>query len=87
VKLGGDLTVSAMEVDAVKVPEVPVTATVAGPTVAVLLAVSLSTLVPVVGFGTNAAVTPLGRPDADRFTLPANPPASATEIVLVTLLP
>jgi hypothetical protein len=76
-----------MLVEAVRLPEVPVIVTVAGPVAAMSLAVSLSTLVPVVGFGTNAAVTPLGRPVADRFTLPANPPASATEIVFVTLLP
>jgi len=38
-----------MVVDAVRLPEVPVTVTVAGPVVAVLLAVSVSVLVPVVG--------------------------------------
>ena len=40
---------------------------------AVLLTVSVSTLSPVVGFGLNAAVTPLGRPDAARVTLPVIP--------------
>ena len=45
------------------------------PTVAVLLAVSVSSLksVVVVGFGENDAVTPLGRPETARLTLPANP--------------
>jgi hypothetical protein len=89
VKLGvaDEFTVSASFVVAVKLPEVPVIVTVADPVVAVLLAVSVSTLVPVVGFVANAAVTPLGRPDAARVTLPVNPPTSVTVIVLVPLLP
>lgn len=61
--------------------------TVDEPVVAVLLAVSVSTLVPVVGLVPNAAVTPLGRPDAAKVTLPLNPPTSVTEMVLVPLLP
>jgi len=44
-------------------------------------------LVPVVGLVPNAAVTPLGRPDAANVTLPVNPPASITEMVSVPLLP
>jgi len=89
VKFGDDaaLTVSAMVAVAVKLPEVPVMVTVADPVVAVLLAVSVSTLVPVVGFVPNDAVTPLGRPDAASVTLPENPPTSVTVIVLVPLLP
>ena len=38
-----------MVVDAARLPEVPVTVTVVSPVVAVLLAVSVSVLVPVVG--------------------------------------
>ena len=82
-----EFTVRASVVDAVKLPEVPVIFTVADPVVAVLLAVSVSTLVPVVGFVPNAAVTPLGRPDAARVTLPVNPPTSVTVIVLLPLPP
>ena len=82
-----EFTVNARVVVAVKLPEVPVIVTVADPVVAVLLAVSVSTLVPVVGFVPNAAVTPLGRPDAARVTLPENPPTSVTLIVLVPLPP
>jgi len=82
-----EFTVSASVVVAVKLPEVPVIVTVADPVVAALLAVSVSTLVPVVGFVPNAAVTPLGRPDAAKVTLPVNPPISVTVIVLVPLLP
>src|SRR3984885_5268205 len=82
-----EFTVNASVVVAFKLPEVPVIVTVAFPVVAVLLAVSVSTLDPVVGFVLNAAVTPLGRPDAARVTLPVNPPTSVTVIVLVPLLP
>ena len=81
------LTVNAIEVVAVKLPEVPVIVTVDVPVVAVALAVSVNTLVPVVGFVPNVAVTPLGKPDAASVTLPVNPPTSVTEIVLLPLLP
>ena len=81
------LTVNAIVVVAVRVPEVPVIVTVDEPVVAVLLAVSVSTLLPVVGLVPNEAVTPLGRPDAARVTLPVKPPTSVTLIVLVPLLP
>lgn len=88
-KLGvaAEFTVSASVVVAVKLPEVPVIVTVADPVVAVLLAVNVSTLVPVVGFVPNVAVTPLGRPDAASVTLPVNPPRSVTVTVLVPLPP
>lgn len=82
-----EFTVRARVVFAVKLPEVPVIVTVADPVVAVLLAVSVSRLVPVVGFVPNVAVTPLGRPDAARFTLPENPFRSLTVMVLVPLPP
>jgi hypothetical protein len=82
-----ELTVRATVVVAVRLPEVPVMVTVDVPVVAVELAVNVNTLVPVVGFVPNAAVTPLGRPDAARVTLPLNPPASVTVMVLVPLLP
>jgi len=82
-----EFTVSETVVVAVMVPDVPVMVTVAGPVVAVLLAVSVSVLVEVVGFVPKVAVTPLGRPDAARVTLPENPPTSVTVIVLVPLPP
>src|SRR5581483_6410171 len=49
----------------------PVIVTVTVPVAAVLLAVKVNVLVPVVGLGLNDAVTPLGNPEADRSTLPA----------------
>ena len=87
VKAGGPVTVRETFVDAVSTPEVPVTVTVEVPTVAVALAASVSTLVPVVGLVPNVAVTPLGRPDAARVTLPVNPGWAATEMVSVALAP
>jgi len=47
--------------------------TVLVPVVAVLLAVNVNVLVPVAGFGLNAAVTPLPNADVESVTLPANP--------------
>jgi hypothetical protein len=81
------VTVRARVVVAVRLPEVPVMVTVDVPVVAVALAVRVSTLLPVVGFVPNVAVTPLGRPDAASVTLPVNPPTSVTVMVLVPLLP
>ena len=51
------------------------------------LAVRVSTLVPVVGLVAKPAVTPLGRPEAAKVTLPVNPLLGLTVIVLVLLLP
>jgi hypothetical protein len=81
------LTVSATVVDEVSEPEVPVMATVDVPAFAVLLAVSVSTPVPVVGLVPNAAVTPVGNPDAARVTLPAKGLTSVTVMVSVALPP
>ena len=81
------LTVRASVVVASRLPEVPVMVTVAVPVVAVALAVRVSRLVPVVGFVPNTAVTPLGRPDAARVTLPLNPSTSVTAMVLVPPAP
>ena len=78
---------SAIVVVAVSEPEVPVIVTVDEPVVAVALAVSVSRLVPVVGLVPKEAVTPLGKPDAARVTLPVKPPTSVTVMVLVPLLP
>jgi len=65
-----EFTVSEMVVLCVSVPDVPVTVTVAVPVVAPAEAVSVNVEVTlpfaggVTGFGENAAVTPLGSPDA-----------------------
>ena len=54
-------------------PEVPVMVSVFVPTAAELAAVNVRMLLPVVGFGFHSAVTPLGRPETERVTLPVNP--------------
>ena len=88
VKLGVELvTVSATVVFAVVLPEVPVMVTVAAPTVAVLLAVTVSTLELVDDAGLKDAVTPLSIPVATNDTLPVNPPTPATEMVSVPSYP
>ena len=70
-----------------RLPEVPVMVTVLVPDVAVLLAVSVRVLVLVVVAGLNEAVTPAGRPEAARLTLPVNPFSGSTVMVLVALAP
>src|ERR1700722_2130514 len=57
------------------------------PAAAVLPAVRVNTLDPVVGFVPNTAATPVGSPDAVSVTLPVNPPASTTVIVSVAADP
>ena len=64
---------SAKVVVCVRLPEAPVMVSVPVPTLAVLLAVRVSVLVPVVEVGEKEALTPLGRPVRERFTLPVNP--------------
>ena len=57
------------------------------PVVAVALAISVKVLVDAVGFVSNSAVTPVGRPDAARVTLPVKPFWGATVMVLEPLDP
>jgi hypothetical protein len=65
----------------------PVTVTLTVPGVAPLLLVKVSVLVPVVLKGLKDAVTPLGKVDAERLTLPENPPVGVTVIVTAPLAP
>lgn len=81
------MMVSGTVVVAVKLPDVPVTVIVAGPVVAVLLAVNVSVLLPVAGLGPKAAVTPFGSGDALNVTLPENPFCGVMLIALVPLAP
>jgi hypothetical protein len=89
VKLGGGaFTVKTSEVEAAREPLVPVIITVADPRLAALLAVSVNTLVPpAAGFGLKDAVTPLGKPEAARVTLPSNPFVPVTVMVDVLEAP
>jgi hypothetical protein len=79
--------VRAIVADCDKVPDEPVVVTVAFPKVAVLLALSVNVLVLVVLGGLNDAVTPFGKLEADRLTLPINPFFPIMVIVLVAVPP
>jgi len=83
VKLGAAVTVMVMVVVWVKLPDVPVMVTVTVPVAAAALAVRVRVLLLVAGFGLNAAVTPLGKLDADRPTFPMKPFDGVMVIVLV----
>jgi hypothetical protein len=84
---GWGVTVKAIVVVCVKLPDVPVMVTVTVPVVAALLAASVKVLVAVAGFALNVAVTPLGKPDADKLPLLLKPFCGVTVIVLVPLVP
>jgi hypothetical protein len=80
---GGGATkiVRLMVVVGAKVPEVPVMVIVPLPVAAEELAVNVSVLFNTVLAGLNEAVTPVGNPEAARFTLPEKPFAGTTLIV------
>jgi len=78
-----EFTVNDRVVVCVSLPETPAMVRVDVPVVAVPLAVSVKVLVVVAGFGLNAAVTPVGRPETVKATLPLKPFAGVTVIVLV----
>jgi hypothetical protein len=80
-------TVNEIDVVWLSVPDVPVIVTDVVPVVAVELAVKVTTLLPVVGFVPKLAVTPEGRAEVDRVTLPVNPPLGVTVIVELLMLP
>ena len=82
-KDGAAVTVSATVVLLVNVPDVPVMVTVTVPVAAEALAVKVSVLELVAGLGLKFVVTPLGRPEADRLTLPLNPFNGVIVMVLV----
>src|SRR5260370_42571194 len=64
-----------------------VTVTVPVPAALRAVSVNVLVLVLVVLAGLNVAVTPLGRPDADKLTLPLKPFCGVTVMVLVVLAP
>src|SRR5580704_11341749 len=70
-----------------RLPEVPMMVTATVPVVAEPLAVSVNVLVLVAMLGLKDGVTALGRPVADKLTLPLKPFCGVTEIVLVPLAP
>lgn len=66
----------------VRLPDVPVTVTVNVPTVAVPVAERVKRLLAVAGFVPKVTLTPLGRPDAVKLTLPLNPLKGFTVMVV-----
>ena len=72
---------------ACKLPDVPVIVSVYCPSAAVLLAVKVSWLFPVVGLGEKEAVTPLGRLETDIVTLPVNPYCGVMSTYVLTEVP
>ena len=79
----GTCTVRASVVVAVKVPEVPVMVMLLVPVAAVVVALKVSVLDPVVGFVPKTAVTPAGNPETASFTVPVNPYNGATATAAV----
>ena len=86
-KFGGGATLMDSVVTRDNPPDAPVMVTVTVPVAAVVLAVNVNVLVLVVLLGLNNAVTPLGRPDADKLTLPLKPFCGVTVMVLAPLAP
>ena len=86
-KFGPGVTVKVTVVVCVRPPEVPATVTVVVPVLAKLLALKVSVLPVLAGLGLNPAVTPLGRPEADKLTLPAKPLDGVILMVLEPLVP
>jgi hypothetical protein len=80
-------TMTCIVVELVMLPDVPVIVNVVVPGDTVLAAESVIVLVPVIGFGENDAVTPLGSPEALRFTLPVKPYCGLTVTEAVALAP
>lgn len=70
-----------------RAPDVPLMEILNVPTLADLAIFRVSVLLVVAGFGLNEAVTPFGKPEADRVTLLLNPFRRVTVMVLFPLLP
>ena len=83
----GAFTVSVRLVVRVSVPEVPLTVNVTVPVAALPAAVSVRVLAEVALGGLKLAVTPEGRPEIDKFTLPLKPLIGFTAMVLLPMVP
>jgi hypothetical protein len=81
----GAATVRLTGVVRARLPDAPVTVTMAGPVEAVAVADKVRTLVVEVLAGLNDADTPEGSPDADKATLPLKPFTGFTVIVVVAV--
>jgi hypothetical protein len=85
-KAAGAATVKAMVTVALRLPDLPVTVTVAVPMAAPALATKLNVLVVAVLAGLNDALTPLGKPEIVRLTVPLNPLVGAMAIEAVPVV-
>ena len=70
-----------------RLPDLPRTLTLKVPVIAELLTVSVTVLLEVEGLGLKEAVTPVGRLDAEKLTVPVKPFVGWMVIVLVPVLP
>jgi hypothetical protein len=86
-KSGGGVTVSATVVELLRLPEVPLIVIVEVPALALPLAVNVRLLVDAAELGLNDAVTPVGSPEAVKFTVPAKPFCGAIVTVVELLAP
>jgi hypothetical protein len=80
-------TTTETAVLALRLPETPLMLTGYVPVAAEALAEKVSALDPVVGLVPNEAVTPDGTPEADKVTLPVNPPEGVMVIVSLAVPP
>jgi hypothetical protein len=71
----------------VKLPEEPITITVAVPVVATPVPDRVRRLLVVAGFDAKTALTPFGRPETLRFTFPLNPFRELIVIVVEDAVP
>ena len=86
-KFAAAMTVNGTVVEFDSIPEVPVTVTGRVPVAAPEDAVSVNRDVVAAGFGLNVAVTPLGKPDAVKVTLPLKPFCGVTAMVVEIAVP
>ena len=86
VKFGGGTMVSAMLTLALRLPDVPVIVTVAGPVGALATAMKVAVTLEAPK-ELNVAVTPDGKPVAEKATAPLNPFCGTTVIPLAPLAP
>jgi hypothetical protein len=85
-RLPGANTVNCIGVLACRLPEPPLIVTVVVPRVAAPFAVRVRVLVPPALVGLKDASTPLGRPEAEKLTLPEKPFWGMTVMLSVAVL-
>jgi len=85
-KFGAAFTVTEIVVEPFRLPLTPLMVTVNVPTAAPRVAVNVKELVLVVLDGLKLAVTPLGRPEADKLTFPVKGLCGVTVMVVGPLV-